>query len=60
MRSLNKNIFKIYDFDDNFVKSLNRINNYYSRLKRTCIEKDNEYNELVTKKQKLLDNLDKV
>ena len=60
LRNLNKNIFKIYDFDDNFVKSLDRINNYYSKLKRACIEKDNEYNELVTKKQKLLDNLDKV
>jgi len=61
LRNLNKNIsLKIYDFDNNFVKSLDRINNYYSRLKRTCIEKDNEYNELVTKKQKLLDNLYKV
>lgn len=60
LKNLNKNIFKVYDFDDNFVKSLDRINNYYSRLKRACIEKDNEYNELVTKKQKLLDNLDKV
>jgi hypothetical protein len=60
LRSLNKNIFKIYDFDDNFVKSLDKINNYYSKLKRACIEKDNEYNELVTKKQKLLEKLDEV